>query len=373
MKCFHQNKIFWIICIISISSLVFVAEFLYRDTYNKVSDITEFHLTYNAKSTPVTFDMISDAESYSNINIAGSYNKYSLVSVKSGKSSYVWASYVNPSYNSIYKLEFIKGGFFLNDENQILIDENLAYDLFMSADIVGFPVYIEDKEYIISGVYSKWNNFSASVASSQNIVFIKNDNIENIVSTLSIANYKNPNYFLAQLDNVLQHRLGSYFGSSLKDELEFVNIPRMIMICILLGFAIIILVRIVLKEGFAIKKLISNELTDYYLKKVISLKSKEILLSLFKILTLILICGLFIYLIFDFEIPSFLIPPKNIFDFSYYCSAIVNRINQENLIVVQKYYINFIHIRSIFIAMCYVCVFPITLYLFHILNENALK
>lgn len=73
---------------------------------------------------------------------------------------------VNTSYNSFTKIKIIKGCFITkkqeeNREKVVVIDKNIAYNLFKSLDIIGMNITLMDKKYKIIGITEGSSNILA--------------------------------------------------------------------------------------------------------------------------------------------------------------------------------------------------------------------
>ena len=122
------------------------------------------------------------------------YSAKGEAQVDTGASSQPVTTYgVGGEFFRMHPFRLLRGSFF-SDENVmddlIMIDEDLAWQLFGSSDIIGMTVWLNEKPFIVSGVIRRESGmFNASSGNKETAIYMSYSAFEKF-NTVPITNYE---------------------------------------------------------------------------------------------------------------------------------------------------------------------------------------
>lgn len=316
---------------------------------NKVS-VTVKNKTPNLMFTSSDIDKLQEKLSTDQL---GYYASTNATMKKENQYFNTRISGVNPYYRSFIDLNMIHGCFFtykgLECKYVAVIDANLAWDMFHSADVVGQEIELYDIKFEVVGVYEKYNSLDDN--SNENIVEkLTDDGLYNIyipVNTLmevdpgilidTVFIKTQPEIIIGEnkdkISNALQS-IGKWapnyeiidFNKS-KVLLEqkpkiIVFILALIMVCIIVLFA--------KNEAAKIYRVIKEGLRNDYITGLV-IKNRRLLIV--QVIKVIISIALAIFIISNVKFNLYISPEylnDELIDTKYYADLVESKINEFN-------------------------------------------
>ncbi len=258
-----------------------------------------------------------------------------IVYTSSNNSALVKLTATNEHYPLFHTMSI--NGSFISDSsfpsgNAIVIPEQLAWELFRSADVLGMDVKIGDNTLRIAGIYKKPETLFNTILSDIPKIFISADGYKKINPTVYISemevhaeNYtdlvtalknigKNPNDYDI-INCALEY---DYMKQSLNIFLFFLG-------CLIIRELFVISITLVKSAGIMIRKQMQTE----YFKTVIKNSFKHCGIIFIKILLLCLI-SVFVINMVKFELlihPSVI--PEELIDLSFYKDLLISKTRES--------------------------------------------
>ncbi len=368
-----------IILLILTSSALAGGLILCDNALNVLSDITIANFNFSHGTDAVTSGFFSEISHRIKGDCVTFMSFGEKLTVKHIEVTPVYTTY---SLSNLINLN-LKGDFFSeeqqnNNKRFAVISENLALELFFSTDVVGRTLELEEKNYIISGVYSE----------NRGIVHnLSKDNLERIylpytcyhtptsldVDTLIYDSDSNSAAIIEQLDLAQYNFLNFASKSNVIDSLSDMMLLTLYMGA--LALFLFIWYKLSINRFYALRSVFSK----YYFSEVVRTKPLPVILF---ILALSGIPAVFIamYLMSDFSIyiPPEYIPYDNIFDIAYYFNEFLSEHSASNALALagEKYFRNFYSLT--FSSVIWLWLMFSTLYsllisrVFRLLRDNVL-
>lgn len=310
-------------------SFVFCLSFYVSDNaLNLLPPITQ--LNYNLKSdvSPLTIEDLSERISFNNISFCAELEDTNF------KEETATPVLTNENYFEIYNHKLIGKGFtkenMENKDKVAVIESSLALKLFFNTDAVGKTLTINNEIYTICGVIEEKENIINSLSSDgKQRIYIPyscyNEYESCEVSTISYDNKSSSAAVIEQMD------LSQYHSTNFSEKAKVIKtFEHIIFLILFIGLCFISLkiwYRLCKKFVADIKE---NLTENYFFESLKVIPHKYILLIMTALGIPVML--LIIFLMSDFSIyiiPKY-IPYDNIFDVSYYISAIVDNSNNIN-------------------------------------------
>ena len=327
-----KKRILSVVLVTALSVCVFYLCFRISDNaLSQLSSITQ--MNYNLKSgiSPLTIAdilKISERISFDRVSFCAELEETNV------KGETVMPVLTNENYFEIYNHKLIGKGFtkenIENKDKVAVIGSSLALKLFFNTDAVGKTITLNDEVYTICGVIQESENIINSLSS---------DGKQRIyIPYTCYSGYENCDVYTISYDNsassaplIEQMKLSQYHSTNFSEKAKviknFEHIIYLILFIALCFISIKLWYRICKK---LIKDIKENLNEIYFLNSFKSIPHKYTLL-------IIMVLGiptvlLVIFLLSDFNIfiISKYIPYDNIFDVSYYISAVVENSNNIN-------------------------------------------
>lgn len=352
----RSTKIKLIVSFSILSALIIMSNYLNFNVNKSVSNVIEYK-NINVENGGISFNELSKVKNrYKGIEFTGCKemkcnitNKYDVSMQKDMKTEQSIKTKIvitDENYFDLYPFEMIKGGRldFLTvkfGDKTAIISDVLANSLFKSIDVIGSILKVDDLKYRIVGVYKENKSLLYSAAedgyeriyipytsySDQNK---KDKYILDIMTTKETKNY-DEKAINDKLSKVLNDKLSLYksVNYTVSKKVVLQNIKLLYFIIGII--AIIFLMKLMVKFIYEASSFFMKKLKDSYLKEVVIINKKKVIIYAGKIFVCIVgIILVFNLVKFNVVISSKYLPSDNIFDISFYRKIIISNIQLNN-------------------------------------------
>lgn len=342
----NKNLIKFIICVV-LCILCFVLALSCKNTLSE--NIPNAIKIYNTGFS-VTISDLAKQNGNDAVFLAASHEQLLFVDPCTlGQNSPVKCNVITTcaNYAKINSLNLIKGSYFYTlDFPSAVVSSKFAMSYFLTIEIIGKPIMIEDKAYTICGVYEDDNNLFYEISSSLY------DNIYTSQCPTQFTTDCYPSYIFAnkalsssyEIINVLNHTYNTYINGEVVDYRLLHNFTASLFILALIACSLYF---VCLMFNASYKKFM----------KLFSLpEDNASVLKLF--IQFIAFMGLAIVLVWALlsliNIPPSYLPPDNIFDISFYRQSIVSFFTSLNSETSQFNYTSYLlSVLSVYIGLLF--------------------
>jgi len=334
-------------------------EILFQSLLSNVPDITELYAKSDVSVPNITAKMLGVIREESKSAVSGCYTKSAMASVPSGKSETVNVVYTDNDYSKVYPLQMITGSFHLIIEPTVVIGGNLAAKLFIGSNIIGDSLNIGGTTYTVGGVYQDNNSFLSEISKGSDQIFVLNQDRQAQLTLISFAQGGSPYRCLSPLNKLAKTSLSSYYGVSLKEESNLAGLPRTVFWMILELAVFLLICAFSIRHFWNTSIRLRESFQKDYSLEVITKNWRyftcQLILGLLSILLLITIIS---HLQLP-QLPSEFIPNDNIFNISFYCEAIITKMQSQNSVMIPMYYPQYIKKVGFILLLYNVCLMNI--------------
>jgi hypothetical protein len=260
---------------------------------------------------------------------------------------------VNPYYRSFIDFNMIRGSFFTYKGNQckyvVVIDANLAWDMFNSVDIIGKEIELYGKKFEIVGVYEKYNLLDDR--SNENIIErFTNDGLSNIYMPVNTLMENNPDILIDTVfikigsENIVgenENRIGDALQSIgkwipnykivdfNKNKVLLEQKPKMILFILAL-IIVLIIVAFIKIEIVKLYGIIKRNRSNNYMIRLVASHWRQLIMQAVKVIISLLL-AVFILLNVKFNLyisPEYL--NDELIDTKYYTDLLDSKIHEFN-------------------------------------------
>lgn len=252
-------------------------------------------------------------------------------------------AYTNTYFANVVPLNIRYGSYFeinsIHELNKnIVISDELALKLFKTYDAVGQKAIINDKEYVICGVYVNDKSLLSKISSNgKQRIFIPYVCAEKYdeIPIRQLFSEKGNNIFSKSIIDAIKEETEK--NIIYNDTIDFINTERLVKQGVNISFFLLGINIIAFLTYLLVKK--SKSTYNTYLsnnnKKLLMINSSICFGFFIGIIIVLLITK------FKFFIPTNILPSDNVFDFKFYYKEILEKIQNMNKSNIDVYYIKY--------------------------------